>query len=69
MEGIRSTHAHDKKYHPLDHAHSPTATPTGALVYCVCGWDGCAQRLEVDAAVWEAEMRRRAGAGSREARR
>lgn len=61
-EGIRSTYAHDRKYHPLHQAHSPTATPTGALVYVVCGWQGCAQRLEVDARVWEAEAARRAGA-------
>ena len=59
--GIRSTDAHDKRHHPLDQAHSPMATPTGELVYVVCGWDGCAQRLEVDAAVWEAEVARRAG--------
>jgi len=57
--GIRSTDAHDKKHHPLDQAHSATATPTGALVYVVCGWQGCAQRLEVDAAVWQAEEARR----------
>ena len=62
VDGIRSTEAHDKKHHPLDQAHTPTATPTGALVYVVCGWQGCAQRLEVDAAVWEAEAARRARA-------
>jgi hypothetical protein len=28
-EGIRSTVAHAKKDHPLDHAHSATSTPTG----------------------------------------
>ena len=60
IAGIRSTHAHEKKHHPLDQAHSPTRTPTGALVYVVCGWQGCQQRLEVDAAVWEAELGRRA---------
>ena len=57
--GIRSTDAHDTRQHPLHQAHSPTATRAGALVYCVCGWQGCAQRLEVDAAVWEAELTRR----------
>lgn len=61
IAGIRSTHVHDKRHHPLDQAHSPTRTPTGALVYVVCGWHGCQQRLEVDAAVWEAELARRAG--------
>jgi len=60
--GIRSTDAHDKKHHPIDQAHSPQATPTGALVYVVCGWQGCPQRLEVDAAVWEAELARRRAA-------
>lgn len=59
VDGIRSTDAHDQKHHPLDHAHSPVATPTGALVYVVCGWDGCGERLEVDAAVWEAAAARR----------
>jgi hypothetical protein len=58
-DGIRSTTAHDAKAHPLDQAHSATATPTGTRIYCVCGWDGCAQRLEVDASVWDAEMMRR----------
>jgi hypothetical protein len=59
-DGIRGTDAHDKKHHPLDQAHGAVATPTGALVYLVCGFDGCEQRLEVDAAVWHAELRRRA---------
>jgi hypothetical protein len=59
LDGIRSTIDHDAQAHPLDQAHSATATPTGALVYCVCGHDGCAQRLEVDAKVWEAELARR----------
>jgi hypothetical protein len=59
-DGIRSTDAHDKKRHPLDQAHSAQATPTGALVYVLCGWQGCPQRLEVDAAVWNAELARRA---------
>jgi len=61
VDGIRSSDAHDKKHHPLDQAHSAVATPTGALVYVVCGWQGCAQRLEVDEKVWrDAEARRRA---------
>ena len=57
--GIRGTDAHDKKHHPLSLAHSPTANAAGTLVYVVCGWQGCAQRLEVDVAVWEAERTRR----------
>jgi hypothetical protein len=60
VEGIRSTPAHERKHHPLDQAHTPTASWTGAVVYCICGWQGCQQRLEVDAAVWEAEAMRRA---------
>lgn len=61
-DGIRSTDAHDKKHHPLDQAHSAVATPTGALVYVICGWQGCTQRLEVDAAVWQGEEARRRAA-------
>jgi hypothetical protein len=63
-DGIRSTSAHDTKQHPLTQAHSAQATATGALVYCVCGFQGCAQRLEVDAAVWAAERARRAEASA-----
>jgi hypothetical protein len=60
LDPVRSTHAHDARQHPLDQAHSAVATPTGALVYVVCGHLGCAQRRAVDAAVWEAELARRA---------
>jgi hypothetical protein len=58
-QGIRSTEAHDKKHHPLGQAHTAVQAPTGTLVYVVCGWQGCAQRLQVDAAVWQAELARR----------
>jgi hypothetical protein len=61
VEGIRSTDAHATQHHPLDQAHTPTEAASGLVVYVVCGFDGCAQRLEVDAAVWrEEEARRRA---------
>jgi len=64
VQGIRSSAAHDKKHHPLDQAHSPVSTSTGALVYVVCGWQGCPQRLEVDEKVWcEAQARRRTADG------
>jgi predicted methyltransferase MtxX (methanogen marker protein 4) len=33
---------------------------SGQVVYVVCGFQRCGQRLEVDRAVWEAEMARRA---------
>lgn len=62
--GLRSTPAHARKRHPLDQAHSPTAAQAGTLVYVVCGWQGCAQRLEVDAAVWQAELARRSRGGA-----
>jgi hypothetical protein len=45
MLTVRSTTAHDNKHHPLDQAHSATATPTGALVYVICGWQGCPHDL------------------------
>ena len=61
--GVRSTEAHDKKHHPLSAAHSPTYAASGLVVYVVCGFKGCPQRLEVDAAVWQAAMARR---GARE---
>jgi len=57
--GIRATEAHDRKHHPLDHAHSATPAVAGTRVYVVCGWQGCAQRVAVDAAVWDAEAARR----------
>jgi hypothetical protein len=60
MLTIRSTNAHVKKDHPLHAAHSPTYAVHGQTVYVVCGFGGCAQRLEVDAAVWAAERARRA---------
>ena len=61
MLTIRSTNAHVKKDHPLTMAHSPTYAVHGQTVYVVCGFGGCAQHLEVDAAVWrEEEARRRA---------
>jgi hypothetical protein len=67
MVGIpqpRSTAAHDAKHHPLSLAHSPSYAVSGQLVYVVCGFDGCRQRLEVDAAVWREEERRRREAGA-----
>jgi hypothetical protein len=57
--GIRSTEAHDKKHHDLGMAHTPTYAVHGQTVYVICGWGGCPQRLEVDAAVWRAEDARR----------
>jgi hypothetical protein len=59
VQGIRSTDAHDKKHHPPDQAHSPTYAASGLVVYVVCGFWGCPQRLAVDRAVWEAELARR----------
>ena len=59
----RSTAAHDAKHHPLSMAHTEAAAANGLLVYVVCGWQGCPQRLEVDAAVWQAEVARRGKAG------
>lgn len=59
MLTIRSTNAHVKKDHPLSAAHSPTYAVHGQTVYVVCGFGGCPQRLEVDAAVWQAEEARR----------
>jgi len=44
-------------------AHTEAAAANGLLVYVVCGWQGCPQRLEVDAAVWQAEVARRGKAG------
>ena len=58
-EGIRGSDAHDTQHHPIDQAHSPAANAAGTRVYVVCDWNGCAQRLAVDGAVWEAEVARR----------
>ena len=64
----RSTAAHDATDHPLAMAHTEAAAAHGLLVYVVCGWQGCPQRLEVDAAVWRAEeLRRRAALAQEEA--
>jgi len=60
----RSTAAHDATDHPLAMAHTEAAAAHGLLVYVVCGWQGCPQRLEVDAAVWQAEPPRRAPPGA-----
>jgi hypothetical protein len=62
IDGVRSIGAHAKKHHPLGLAYSPTANAAGTRVFVVCGWLGCPQRLEVDAAVWKAEAARRARA-------
>jgi hypothetical protein len=51
--------AHDTQHHPLHAAHSAQPSPSGLVVYAICGWQGCPQRLVVDAAVWEAEQARR----------
>lgn len=59
MEGVWSPPAHEKKGHPLSMAKSPTPSADGRRVYLICGFGGCAQRLEVDAAVWRDEERRR----------
>jgi hypothetical protein len=64
VQGIRSSDAHDKKHHALGMAHSPSYAVTGQLVYVICGWGGCPQRLEVDEKVWrEEEARRRTADG------
>lgn len=68
-DGIRSSDAHDKKRHPLSAAHSAVVAPSGTRVYVVCGWWGCAQRLEVDWAVWQEHERRRQETAAREDRR
>ena len=62
VEGVRSTPAHATKRHLPSLAHSPTWNAAGTRVYVVCGWQGCAQRLEVDAAVWQGEEGRREAA-------
>lgn len=67
--GIRSTWAHDTKHHALSMAHSPTLAASGRKVYVVCGFGGCAQRLEVDAAVWRDEEASRRAALDAEADR
>lgn len=45
--------------HPLSAAHSAQASASGQVVYVVCGWQGCPQRLLVRADDWEAEVERR----------
>lgn len=65
MECVWSRPAHDKKNHPLTMAHSATWNAARTRVYVVCGFGGCAQRLEVDAAVWRDEERRRFDASAR----
>lgn len=47
------------RQHPLDAAYGSTPATSGKVVYVVCGFRGCDQRLAVDAAVWEAERARR----------
>lgn len=51
--------AHAATDHPLSLAHSPSYAVTGQVVYVICGWQGCPQRLAVDAARWRAEELRR----------
>jgi hypothetical protein len=49
-----------RKHSPeLGMAHTPTPRPDGQVVYVVCGWQGCAQRLALPADVWQEELRRR----------
>jgi hypothetical protein len=51
------------KHNPeLGMAHTPTERPDGQVVYVVCGWQGCPQRLALPAEVWQEELRRRAEA-------
>jgi hypothetical protein len=52
--------------HPLAQAHSPTPAQGGTVVYCVCGYAGCRQRLVLARAQWQAELRRRQQADVRQ---
>lgn len=47
------------KTHPLYRAHSATFPASGAVVYVVCGWNGCEQRLKVPKSEWALEVLRR----------
>ena len=49
-----------RQAHPLDRAHSAAPAVSGMVVYVVCGWQGCARRLTLPVAAWEAEVARRA---------
>ena len=48
-----------RQAHPLGRAHSAAPAGHGTVVYVVCGWHGCAQRLALPVAAWEAEVARR----------
>jgi hypothetical protein len=51
--------------HPLAQVHSPTLAQGGTVVYVICGYDGCQQRLVLALAQWQAERRRRRQAKGR----
>jgi hypothetical protein len=48
-----------RQAHPLGWAHSATPAQHGTVIYVVCGWQGCARRLALPVAAWEAEVARR----------
>jgi hypothetical protein len=52
--------------HPLAQAHSPLPAQGGRVVYVICGYDGCPQRLVLARAQWQAELRRRRQADARQ---
>ena len=52
-------HTVHRQDHPLAQAHSPTPAQGGRVVYVICGYDGCPQRLVLARAQWQAELRRR----------
>jgi hypothetical protein len=52
--------------HPLAQAHSPALAHGGTVVYVICSYDGCPQRLVLARAQWQAELRRRRRTSARE---
>ena len=55
-----------RKDHPLAQAHSPLLSQGGTVVYVICGYDDCPQRLVLARAQWQAELRRRQQADARQ---
>ena len=53
-----------RQAHPLGRAHSATPARHGTVIDVVCGWQGCAGRLALPVAAWEAEVGRRQGRSS-----
>ena len=62
--GVRPDQPSCRQAHPLGRAHSATPARHGTVIYVVCGWQGCARRLALPVAAWEAEVARRQGLSS-----